>query len=55
MKEEVCIKDGENKLLRDNLTNRDAQLDTLKTEKINQIHQQNVQQSEKEKSLQVHT
>ncbi|XP_045196337.2 uncharacterized protein LOC123551455 isoform X2 [Mercenaria mercenaria] len=52
MKEEVCIKEGENKLLRDNLTKKDAELDTIKTEKISQIHQQNLQQTEKEKTLQ---
>lgn len=53
MKEENCVKDGEIQLLRDNLRKKDTELDSLKAEKITQIHQRNIQQSEKEKSLQV--
>ena len=53
MKEELCVKDGEIKVLRDNLTRRESELERLKSEKINQIVQQNKQQTDKEKSLQV--
>lgn len=55
MKEDNCVKDGEIQLLRDNLKRKDTELDGMKAEKISQIHQHNLQQSEKEKSLQVNT
>ena len=54
MKDDLSIKEGEIKLLRENLTRREADLDRLKSEKINQIVQQNKQQTDKEKALQVH-
>lgn len=53
MKEENCVKDGEIQLLRDNLRKKDTELDSMKAERITQIQQHNIQQSEKEKSLQV--
>jgi len=53
LKEENCVRDGEVQLLRDNLRQRDAELDAIKHDKIHNIHQQNVQQTEREKHLQV--
>ncbi|KAL4233011.1 hypothetical protein ACF0H5_007697 [Mactra antiquata] len=52
LQQEVFVKEGENKVLRDNLTSKDRELDSLKMEKISQIHQQNLQQSERERNLQ---
>ena len=53
MKEDVTMKEGEIKLLRENLKSRETDLSKLKQEKINTILEQNKQQTEKEKTLQV--
>ena len=53
MKEEGYVKEGEIQLLRDNLKQRDNELDALKQERINTLHQQNVHTTEREKQLQV--
>ena len=47
------MKEGEIKLLRENLKSQEADLSKLKQEKINTILEQNKQQTEKEKTLQV--
>ena len=47
------MKEGEIKLLRENLKSRETDLSKLKQEKINSILEQNKQQTEKEKTLQV--
>ena len=47
------MKEGEIKLLRENLKSRETDLSKLKQEKINTILEQNKQQTEKEKTLQV--
>ncbi|KAH3881338.1 uncharacterized protein LOC127879777 [Dreissena polymorpha] len=51
-KEEMLLKEGMIQLLRDNMKTKDCELDGLKRDKISSIHQQNQQQTEKEKHLQ---
>ncbi|WAR26648.1 hypothetical protein MAR_012352 [Mya arenaria] len=52
MKEEGYVKEGEIQLLRDNLKQKDSELDSFKQERINSLHQQNLHTNEREKHLQ---
>ena len=53
MKKDLYAKDGEIKILRDKLSGQESELNRMKSEKIGQIAQQNKQQKDKEKALQV--
>ena len=53
MRSELYAKEGEIKILRDKLSGQESELHKMKSEKIGQIAQQNKQQKDKEKGLQV--